>query len=438
MAVSQKSCMWLSIAVLAGSQALLGVAADTRLQSSDEVDRQGVVQELQRQRASRAEELRAIDAQLQRIQRANNTGFGGAARMNDQNGRIVNGVSTVSFPSVGALLRSYPAPDGTFRLTTWCTGTLIGSRTFVTAAHCIVEDRTPAKYRVFLQHAGLFGVKAIEYQDSLYSFPKADVAIVQLEDPVDGIRVQPVTDRGLTERTVPAVIVGFGRTGGKSLVYGIKRTGYVKTSDCTCAMPACREPGELICWKYDALIANPGLDSNTCNADSGGPLLLERTQGQALQLIGTTSGGTRADCFAHDESYDLSVFKYHDWVTRVAGDDLGVSGAAPLVGEVGAVVQAAGGRFDDQTTRQSFTLTVASGARRMVVAMNGDDTLSADNRFTLELQQPGNAGEPQCAQRDNVQFKACRIANPVPGEWRVTVTAERGAGDFQLVSTIFR
>lgn len=410
---------------------------DMRLQSVDEAERKSVVDELQRQRELRAEELRLIDAQIERAQRPANSGFGVPSRTDDPRARIVNGVKTVSFPAVGALLHSYIGADGTSRFTTWCTGTLIGSRTLITAAHCIADDLREDKYRVFFQNAGLFRVKALKYQDSLYRFPKADVAIVQLEAPVEGIRVQPMGDEA-AETGMPGVIVGFGRTGGKSLIYGIKRTGFVKTSDCSCATAAtCQEEGELICWKFDALITNPGMDSNTCNADSGGPLMFEKTQGEPLRLIGTTSGGTRADCLSRDESYDLAVFKYREWLSKTIGDNLGVSGRGPHVGQPGVVVQAAGGRFDEYTQRQSFNFSVGPGTARLVVALNGDDTLDGDNRFFLELRRPGNEGEPQCAQRDSAQFKACRIADPTAGDWRATVIAERGSGDFQLVSTSY-
>jgi secreted trypsin-like serine protease len=78
--------------------------------------------------------------------------------------RIVNGVYTSLYPSTGALLFGND-PDTAF---TWCSGTLIGCDTFLTAAHCVCDTTgpdcqslDPASRMVFLQHAGFFQLASI-------------------------------------------------------------------------------------------------------------------------------------------------------------------------------------------------------------------------------------------------------------------------------------
>ena len=62
---------------------------------------------------------------------------GAAGRLRPQ---IVNGIVTSDLPSVGLLL---DATDGLGV----CTGTLIGCRTFVTAAHCVCPGDAAARMR---------------------------------------------------------------------------------------------------------------------------------------------------------------------------------------------------------------------------------------------------------------------------------------------------
>jgi secreted trypsin-like serine protease len=57
---------------------------------------------------------------------------------------IVNGVDTVAYPAVGALL----TPADPNRAQLLCSGTLIGCHA-LTAAHCVERDPNPSSYVVF-------------------------------------------------------------------------------------------------------------------------------------------------------------------------------------------------------------------------------------------------------------------------------------------------
>ncbi|MCP4149392.1 MAG: trypsin-like serine protease, partial [bacterium] len=82
--------------------------------------------------------------------------------------RIVNGLFTSNHPTTGALLIGETPQTAE----TWCSGTLIGCGTFVTAAHCVEDYPNPSEYTVFLQHAGLFSVESITPHPD-YNFPVA-------------------------------------------------------------------------------------------------------------------------------------------------------------------------------------------------------------------------------------------------------------------------
>src|SRR6185436_9409230 len=103
---------------------------------------------------------------------------------------IVNGLETADFPAVGGLL----SPSNPDRAALVCSGTLIGCRTFLTAAHC-VEGSTPGGFVVFLQHVGFVGVSAIALHPS-YDYPVGDVAVLTLAAPVSGVHPASIDATG--------------------------------------------------------------------------------------------------------------------------------------------------------------------------------------------------------------------------------------------------
>ena len=101
--------------------------------------------------------------------------------------RIVNGLPTEAFPTTGALLRG-TSPD---TAVSWCSGTLVGCNTFLTAAHCVCAANgsqcqppnapNPGDYQFYLQHAGIFSVSSISVRSD-YAFPVADLAVFEARD----------------------------------------------------------------------------------------------------------------------------------------------------------------------------------------------------------------------------------------------------------------
>ncbi len=238
---------------------------------------------------------------------------------------IVEGVLAHDQTVVGALLKRHK-PTNPFRL--HCSGTLADLNSkwrsvdrarqgiFVTAAHCIATDPdhkadiSPAAYKVFLQHAGLFNVRKIHLQRLDLPDVSKDIAILELDRPVSGIvPIRPRVD-DKPANIIRAMIAGFGRTGGLATDYGMKRRGNVCLKQC---------PGndrDNLCWEFQSSSGPPGVASNTCNGDSGGPVLVTDTR-KVTQLAGVISGGSIESCLSGDIATNSSLNANSVWIESV-------------------------------------------------------------------------------------------------------------------------
>jgi hypothetical protein len=353
-------------------------------------------------------------------------------------GKIVNGVLTGDYPTTGALLEGTSQDE----MGSWCSGTLIGCSTFLTARHCVASKKMPGapvdktefgRFRVFLQHGGIFGVTAVATRKD-YDFPHADVAVLTLDRPVDGITPTALNTTVIENRT-PGVIVGFGRTGGLRNDYGLKRVGRVTTASCS--------PGEtsLLCWNFH--IPGPaGQASNTCNADSGGPLFVDQEgAGLPMQMIaGITSGGTREDCLLNDHSYDVDVRQFASWITKQTKDKLGANacGVLPQWGTNKVVTDKKSGILDAGNKSYSTSVEVPPNTRALRVAMNAQDSDGAiDFDLFVKSGSPASSISADCARATPSQYAFCEFRNPAAGRWYMRVERKKGRGTYQLTSTVF-
>ena len=164
---------------------------------------------------------------------------------------IVNGVATQQFPSVGALLWGSDVDTASMI----CSGTLIGCQTFLTAGHCVEDDLDPSSYFVYLQHAGLFAVTSVTLHRD-YEFPVGDVAVLRLATPVTGIAPTRIDTVGTFGDGSPAIIAGFGNTGGGNDDYGLKRAGAITIAACSTGI----SDTTSVCWNFDAPLGPAGTD----------------------------------------------------------------------------------------------------------------------------------------------------------------------------------
>lgn len=349
--------------------------------------------------------------------------------------RIVNGLETNDFPTAGALLR----PADLETATVSCSGVLIGCRTFLTAAHCVCPfdgatcvgflPPNPSDYLVFLQHAGFFSVTSVSLRDD-YVFPVADLAVLRLGSPVTGISPSPIGTTGPPFGT-SATIVGFGRTGGSSSDYGLKRFGRVATEAC----PVEVSDETSVCWSFDAPLGAPGDDSNTCNGDSGGPLFVDGGGGPAV--AGITSGGFATDCLPEDSSFDAKVAQYAAWIEQEGGADLSntTCGAGPQVGGPDSLVSGFAGDLDAANPERVHSFTVAPGRSVLRVSMNALDAGVRDFDLYVKAGAPPTPSDFDCAAEEDGQYGFCEIAQPPAGTWYVAVRRVAGAGAYQATAT---
>jgi hypothetical protein len=204
---------------------------------------------------------------------------------------ITDGNLDNGHPAVGLL------QAGTSGKVLLCTGTLIGPRTVITAAHCI---RTGEVHTITLQGTAYQAASALQHpawnpEDS--SHPN-DLAIIKLSQ-APAITPVPIAKRApwVGEKIT---LVGFGATAQGLEDLGTKRwaINYV----------------EVVQEKRFSLYGTGNGTGSTCKGDSGGPALLA-VDGKE-PLIGVSSAGL-PDCGTL--AWETRVDAYWDWIVGTAG-----------------------------------------------------------------------------------------------------------------------
>ena len=349
--------------------------------------------------------------------------------------RIVNGVTSHDFPTTGQLLYSGGAAINDGNQASWCSGTLIGCETFLTASHCVEEDGDPTHYRVYLQHAGVFDVTSITQHPSYVSsgFPEFDVAILKLTTPVTAIDPTEINSSMSPPFGTSGFIVGFGQTNGVAGDYGIKRAGLVETIDCDGLLGGLGN-AELVCWDFTNPVGPPGEDSNTCNGDSGGPLFVDLGGGEII--AGVTSGGTSAFCTPTDHSYDANVFSYSAFIAgQLGADSTAPCGGLPAVGDANVVVGGNAGVLGESNLSDVVTVNVLGTPSELRFALNGENP-GFDVDFYVKEGTGVSTTDFDCKSDSGSNFADCIFTLPTAGVWTVLLQRFSGDGQYQLTTTI--
>jgi hypothetical protein len=352
--------------------------------------------------------------------------------------RIVNGLNTTNYPTTGQLLYGGPFPITDNSQASWCTGTLIGCSTFLTAAHCVEEDTTASHYRVFLQNAGVLDVASIATHPNYTSggFPEFDVAVLKLTAPVTAIDPTAINTSASPPFGTVGTIVGFGQTDGSgqgAQDYGIKRAGLVQTTNCAGLLSGLGN-SELVCWNFLSPLGTPGLDSNTCNGDSGGPLFVDIGGGEVV--AGITSGGTSFSCLPTDNSYDANVFTYQAFITAELGaDSTAPCGGLPAVGSPSVLVGGESAILGSSVPTKVYIVHVTGTPSEIRFALNGENP-GFDVDFYVKEGLGVSTGDFDCKSDSASTFEECVFATPTPGPWSVLVRRFSGQGEFQLTTTV--
>ncbi len=343
--------------------------------------------------------------------------------------RIANGIPTSSWPEVAALL------IGSGR----CTASFVGCRTAITAAHCLclgsgtgplcgdgTRQVDASELLLFAPQGGLFPVRSISVLPDFTFAAQGDVAVLSLDVPLRGIRPRAINEQRRLPFGTPATIVGFGATQEGSVGSQLLREGRVTTAPCQEGIGSTH-----VCWNLAQPLGPPGLDSNTCPGDSGGPLLADL--GTGLVLAGVHSGGFGGECHVSDSAFDSDVFVERDWIREQAGVDLdaGACGGGPQVGDPAVVTLPIDGVV---ATTVGHSFAVAPGTKLLRVALAG----ASDSILTLLVRggAPATPTSFDCISRFDFSFGYCEIEDPAPGSWFVRIDSEGAVSEYQLTATL--
>ncbi len=364
--------------------------------------------------------------------------LGGAARA-AVTPRIVNGLDTFDFPTAGALLYAGGVPISADNARLYCSGTLIGCRTFLTAAHCVSTDTDPTHYWVYLQNAGIVAVSAVAFSPSYNpSLSGNDVAVLKLATDVTGIAPTPVNtthDLNALGVGLPGTIVGFGLTLITANDVGIKRYGAVQTANCVTTLTGGEGNDKLVCWDFASPVGPPGTDSDTCNGDSGGPMFMDF--GAGLEVVGVTSTGSSPFCRPLDHAWDASVYFNATWIqSQIGTDSTTTCGGIGPVGSAAAGVIGNSGALALGHLSDSFTVDVGTPSV-LRFALNGQDNVIFNVDLYVKAGTGASPSSYDCKADGLSVFGSCEFLNPTPGTWSLFVSDAAGAGQYQVSTTIF-
>jgi hypothetical protein len=202
-----------------------------------------------------------------------------------------------------------------------CTGTLIGPRIVLTAAHCVYGG-TPEGVTVFFGNstgsAKRRHVSAVKWHTDYNSlYLRNDIAMVRLdEDPPPGIAPIPFLPHsmGITSADIdrPLEFVGFGVT--ETGASGTKLTVH-NDLDWVCTSPGgCNLGGGAYAAQYT--ICQDQTPGGPCSGDSGGPAFVIRNARE--YVCGVTSYGDDQGCRYYGCS--TKVDEFEDFIRSFGGD----------------------------------------------------------------------------------------------------------------------
>ncbi|HEV7517850.1 MAG TPA: trypsin-like serine protease, partial [Thermoanaerobaculia bacterium] len=359
--------------------------------------------------------------------------------------KVVNGLATAGYPSVGIFVSGSAA----------CSATLIGCSTVLTAAHCIcIDPKTgrpltgaqcalrsdlldPATKLVYFQSAGRFAVSSVAVNPTFSFGDQGDVAIVHLASPVTGIAPAAIDTTAKPALGTPAVIAGFGITEDPASGAGIKRTGALTVAACNVnGLNAAAH----VCATLSTLLGPAGSNSTPCHGDSGGPLFVDFGAGPVI--AGTTSGGDSAslNCTPPDHVWFASVYDERAWILTSAGSDLGTTacGGIPAAGGPSSTLSSTVGTLSPLHSNEVVPLVVPPSATHLRVGLTAESFGANDYNLYLKSGAAPTLASYDCKSDGKGTLAFCDLPAPAAGPWYALVDGASGpGGPYQLVTTLY-
>jgi V8-like Glu-specific endopeptidase len=220
---------------------------------------------------------------------------------------IIGGVEESGRPEVGVIHAGNQSA---------CTGTLIGTRAVLTAAHCVATKTPPYQLidPVNFYIGGLYGTRYTAASAIVHpgyaGGNNADIAVVLLkEDVTEFSPIQIASSPPVVGEEV--VLVGYGRTGEESGSFGTMHRAVNIISSV-----------EAQIFRIEGVGGGTG---NICNGDSGGPTFAKRNGREVLIGIHSTKGGV-----CGQQGNDMRADVFLPWIANQISANAGSFSPTPL------------------------------------------------------------------------------------------------------------